>query len=82
MISSWLETKRVFVLPSFSYSWTSSEEDFHFCLYSGVLNNATWFKQKLNVTSVKTFYTALYNSFMFLYKYKNPQRLPREGEGM
>lgn len=45
-----------------------------------VLNNAIWFKPKLNVTSVKTFYTALYNSFIFLYKYKNSPEIP-QGSG-
>lgn len=53
---------------------------FHFCLYSVVLNNATLFKQKFNVTSVKAFYTALYNSFIFLYKYKNSPETP-QGSG-
>lgn len=53
---------------------------FHFCLYSVVLNNATLFKQKLNVTSVKAFYTALYNSLIFLYKYKNSPETP-QGSG-
>lgn len=81
MISSWLETKKS-VYVSFSYSWTSSEgrSYFHFCLYSVVLNNATLFKQKLNITSVKPFYTALYNSFIFLYKYKNSPETP-QGSG-
>lgn len=82
MFSSWLEAKKSsyasFLQLLMDIIWGRSY--FHFCLYSVVLNNAASFKQKLNVTSVKKFYTALYNSFIFLYKYKNsPETLQRSG---
>lgn len=79
VISSWLETKESiyasFLQLLMDIIWGRSY--FHFCLFSVVLKNAASFKQKSNVTSVKNFYTALYNSFIFLYKYKNSPETPQ-----
>lgn len=81
---NWLETKKSiyisFLQLLMDIIWGRSR--FHFCVYSVVLNNATLFKQKLNVISLKNFYTALYNSFIFLYKYKNSPETPQRSKNL